>query len=284
MNMSPILRLPGEIHLSRSSWNVQGLPSLSKLLQNPNVLLTSGKVRNPWRLPRKTTAERPKALRIHQFLTLLTSRCASRTLFGQKLWSHTKVFCTFGFRHVLRATIFSTSQLPKAVPHWSASRVLTWTWASGHNGVQLFISYLATWLRTRRFSEPACRPTGTTYHEENTMFGCVWGLSSSFAVCQPGSSFIWLSLLWSPFFFSSPSLTLPISVLHLSILSEVWLPSKLPSIMYMYANVNMHRYTYRYRYYRHNRYNRYDRCSVSMHCQAPTQLMSIWISYHRRIY
>ena len=37
----------------------------------------------------------------------------------------------------------------------------------------------------------------------------------------PASSFFWLSLLWSSFFFSS--LTLSISAFHLSILSEVWL-------------------------------------------------------------
>ena len=33
-----------------------------------------------------------------------------------------------------------------------------------HNGVQFFISHLASWLRTRRFSEPTFRPSGATNH------------------------------------------------------------------------------------------------------------------------
>ena len=49
-----------------------------KLLQNPHVLLTYGKVHNPLRLPCETTSERPKVARDRQFLTLLTSKCASR--------------------------------------------------------------------------------------------------------------------------------------------------------------------------------------------------------------
>ena len=48
------------------------------MLQNPHVMLTFDKVHNPLRLPRKTTSERPKVLRTHQFFTLLTSKCASR--------------------------------------------------------------------------------------------------------------------------------------------------------------------------------------------------------------
>jgi len=45
MNMSFVLRLPREMHLCRSSSNVPRL-------QNPHVLLTYEKVRNPLRLPR----------------------------------------------------------------------------------------------------------------------------------------------------------------------------------------------------------------------------------------
>jgi len=46
---------------------------------------------------------------------------------------------------------------------WSEPGVLyvsTWKYASRHNGVQLFISHLASLLRTRRFSEPTFRPSG----------------------------------------------------------------------------------------------------------------------------
>ena len=48
--------------------------------------------------------------------------------------------------------------------------ILTWKCASRHNGVQLFISHLASWLRTRRFSEPTFRPSGATNHWKNTVF------------------------------------------------------------------------------------------------------------------
>ena len=42
--------------------------------------------------------------------------------------------------------------------------ILTWKCASRHNGVQFFISHLASWLRTRRFSEPTFRPSGASNH------------------------------------------------------------------------------------------------------------------------
>ena len=45
--------------------------------RNPHVLLTFGKVRNSWRLPRKTTLQRPKMARTCDVLYILTSKCAS---------------------------------------------------------------------------------------------------------------------------------------------------------------------------------------------------------------
>ena len=77
-----------------------------------------------------------------------------------------KCFCTFWLGNVLCATTactFPTSQLPKVVWAWCALRTLTWKCASHHNGVQLFISHLASGLRTRRFSEPTFRPSGATW-------------------------------------------------------------------------------------------------------------------------
>ena len=74
---------------------------------------------------------------------------------------------------MLRATTacaFSTSQLPKVVRTWCVLCILTWKCASRHNGVQFFISPLASWLRTRRFSEPTFRPSGATNHWKNTVF------------------------------------------------------------------------------------------------------------------
>ena len=72
-------------------------------------------------------------------------------------WSEPLVFLTFWLPNVLRATTactFSTSQLPKVVQRWGVLYILTWKCSSRHNSVQLFISHLASWLRTRRFSEP----------------------------------------------------------------------------------------------------------------------------------
>ena len=46
---------------------------------------------------------------------------------------------------------------------------LTWKCASRHNGVQFFMSHLPICLRTRRFSEPTFRPSGTTNHWKNTV-------------------------------------------------------------------------------------------------------------------
>ena len=104
------------------------------------------------------------------FLNMLTSKCASRhngvhffdiatsksgptlcfapqrrALFRHRnfqKWSDAGVFCTFCLGNVLRAT----------------------------NGVQFFISHLASWLRTRRFSEPTFLPSGSSNHWKNTVF------------------------------------------------------------------------------------------------------------------
>ena len=87
-------------------------------------------------------------------------------------WSGAEVFSTFWLANVLRATtacIFWTSQLPKVVRHWCLLYILTWKSASRHNGVQFFISHLASWLRTRRFSEPTFRPSGATNHWKNSV-------------------------------------------------------------------------------------------------------------------
>ena len=88
-------------------------------------------------------------------------------------WSERDVFLAFSLANVLRATTactFSTSQLPKVVRSWCALYILTSNCASRHNGVQLFTSHLASWLRTRRFSEPTFRPSGDTNHWKNTVF------------------------------------------------------------------------------------------------------------------
>ena len=99
-------------------------------------------------------------------------RALFRHLNFQK-WSEPLVFLTFSLGNVLRATTactFSTSQLPKVLRPWCVLYIFTSKCASRHNGVQFFISHLASWLRTRRFSEPTFRPSGASIHRKNTVF------------------------------------------------------------------------------------------------------------------
>ena len=178
-------------------------------------------------------------------------RALFRHLNFQK-WSEPLVFCTFWLGNVLRATTactFSTSQLPKAVRSWGVLYILTWKCASGHNGlhffdiatsksgptlrcfahfdlkcasrhngVQFFIAPVASWLRTRRFSEPTFRPSGATNHWKNTVFRDFPTFSRICIFCPLTLSLLIFSLLI--FLFSLP---VPCSAFHLSILSEVWL-------------------------------------------------------------
>ena len=177
-----------------------------------------------------STSQLPKVLGDPQFLTLLTSKCASRhngvhffDISTSKSALRSPVFNTFYFQmcfapqrralfqhlnfqncseplsfillpNVLRATMpctFPTSQLPKAVRRWGVLH------ASRHKGVHFFISYLASWLRTRRFSEPTFQPSGVSY-----LFAHLHLLSSD--LFSSDSSPCWL-------------------LFHLSILLEVWL-------------------------------------------------------------
>ena len=64
--------------------------------------------------------------------------------------------------------------------------------------VQFLISYLASWLRTRRFSEPTFRPSGATNHWKNTVFHDFPTFSRAWIFFL-----LRLSLFWSSFFFSS---------------------------------------------------------------------------------
>ena len=136
-----------------------------------------------------------------------TRRALFRHLNFQK-WSDIGVFCTFWLPNVLRATTactFSTSQLPKVVRSSCVLSILTWKCASRHNGVQFFISHLASWLRTRRFSEPTFRPSGATNHWKNTV-------NRDFPIFS--RIYIFFLLIFS-------LLTLLTSAFQLSILSEV---------------------------------------------------------------
>ena len=107
---------------------------------------------------------------------------AKRTSQRPKVVQKPLVFLTFWLRNVLRTTTactFSTSQFPKVVREWCGFvhfglemcfvpqrhalfrhlnfKKFTCKCASRHNGVQFFISHLASWLRTHRFSKPTFR-------------------------------------------------------------------------------------------------------------------------------
>ena len=127
--------------------------------------------------------------------------------------------------YLLRATTartFLTSQLAKVVPEWCVLYALTSKCASRHNGVQLFISHLTTWLRTRPFSEPAFRPSGATNHWKNMEKHNVSRLCYLFAHLHLLSSDSFSSLIFS--------LTLSTSALP-SVHIVGSLTSKLPSVM-----------------------------------------------------
>ena len=189
-----------------------------------------------------STSQLPKVVRTRfVFLYILTSKCASRDngvhffrhLNCQK-WSGAGVFCTFWLRNVLRAKTactFSTSQLPKEVRTWCVLYILTSKCASRHNGVQFFISHLASWLRTRRFSEPTFRPSGATNHWKKTVFRDFPTFSR---ICIFLSSYSFSSTLLS----SNLSLLSASSLLCFSFVHIVGsLTSKLPSIILPYISI-----------------------------------------------
>ena len=78
MNMSLVLRLPGKMHLCRSSSNVPRLPSFWTCYKTLTLCSLLARCNIPTRLPRETTSERPKVVRTCGVFRILTSKCASR--------------------------------------------------------------------------------------------------------------------------------------------------------------------------------------------------------------
>ena len=126
----------------------------------------------------------------------------------------------------LRLPRKATLQRPKVARACSVLYMLTSKCASRHNGVQLFISHLASWLRTRRVSEPTFRPSGATNHWKNTVF-------RDFPIFSRTWIFFLLTLSLSSSLLFSDSSHLCFSSVHI----VGSLTSKLPSIMYI--NINM---------------------------------------------
>ena len=162
MKMSLVLRLPRKMHLCRSSSNVPRLPSFLEMLQNPHVLRTFDAVHNPLRLPRETTSERQKKVRACCVFNMFTSKCASRhngvhffDISTSKSGPNLVCFVHFDFKMCFapqRRALFDSAAAKKCSEPVSFFSLLAWKCASRHNGVQVFISHLASWLRTRRFS------------------------------------------------------------------------------------------------------------------------------------
>ena len=117
-----------------------------------------------------------KLLRECGVLWILTVKCASppprRAIFGDRNFKNCSVnvvFCAF----------------------------LTVKSASRHSGVPFFMSLLNSYLRTRRFSKPTFRRSGTTNHWENAAirdFPNIWRVCIFFLVTLRArwSSFCWL--------------------------------------------------------------------------------------------
>ena len=149
-------------------------------------------------------------------------RALFRHLNFQK-WSEHVVFCTFWRRHVLPATTactFSTSQLPRVVQEWC----ILYIWL--RNVLRATTACIFSSLIWPAGSAPAALASLLFNPPEPQFIGKTQGFATFLPFHAPVSSFFWLflfsDLLSSTLLFS---LTLPISALHLSILSDVWLLS-----------------------------------------------------------
>ena len=190
MSMSLVLRLPRKMHPDplQMSHACHCFSKFFEILWSLHVLLTFDTVHNPLRLPRETTSERPKVVRM---CFAPQRRALFRHLNFQKC-SQPGVLCAFWLRNVLGAT----------------------------TACKFFISHLARWLCTRRFSEPTFRPSGATNHWKTP-----WA-AAFLPFRAPASSFLWLFLFSDLLLFSS--LTLPTSAFPSVHIVES-LTSKLPS-------------------------------------------------------
>ena len=173
-----------------------------------------------------STSQPPKVVRSCGVLYILTWKCASRhngvhffDISTSKRGPELVCFVHFHFEMCFapqRRALFRHLNFQKWSENGVLLYILTWKCASHHNGVQFFISRLASWLRTRRFSEPTFRPSGATNHWKNTVFRDFPTFSRICIFCLLTLSLLIFSLLI--FLFSLP---LPCSAFHLSILSEV---------------------------------------------------------------
>ena len=148
-----------------------------------------------------STSELQKVVRDRQFLTLLTWKCASR---------HNGV-------HFFNISTAKSGPKLRCFAHFDLEMCFA------PQGVQFFISHLASWLRTRRFSEPTFRPSGAPNHWKNRVF-------RDFPTFSRICIFFLLTLLSSTLLSSNLSLLSASSLLCFSSVHIVGsLTSKLPS-------------------------------------------------------
>ena len=181
----------------------------------------------------RATSQLPRVVRDGQFLTLLTYKCAS---------------CHKGV-HFFRHLNFSKCS-GVGVFLW----ILTSKCASRHNSGLFFISHLARWLRTRRFSEPTFRPSWATNHWKNKV-------NRNFPTFSRTCLFLpSFSPLWSSHFFSSPPLLFQLSILwevsfqnffriftykiytHLHIYISTYLHTFISTYLHIYISTYLHIY------------------------------------------
>ena len=183
-----------------------------------------------------STSQLPKVVRTPGVLYILTWKCASRhngvhffdittSKSGPNPWCF--VHCDFEMCFApQRRALFRHRNFQK----WSEPLVFCTFWLGNVHGATTacnFSSHLASWLRTRRFSEPTFRPSGAPNHWKNTVFRDFPTFSHICIFFLLTLSLLFFFLLI--FFFSLP---LPCSAFHLSILSEVWLQNFLRSLLH----------------------------------------------------
>ena len=151
-----------------------------------------------------STSQLPKVVRTPRNLYILTWKCASRhngvhffNILTSKSGPELRCFVHFDLEMCFapqQRALFWHLNFQKWSETASFLTLLTSKCASRHNGVQFFIAPVASWLRTRRFSEPTFRPSGATNHWKNTVFRDFTPFRA-FA-----SSFFLLFLFYSSFF------------------------------------------------------------------------------------
>ena len=131
------------------------------------------------------------------FFNMLTSKCASchnsvrffnisTSKSGPELECFVKNFDLEMCFAPLRCTLFGHLNFQKC-PNMVCFAHLDFQMCFPPQRRAIFISHLATWLRTCRFSEPSFRPSGATNHWENRVF-------RDFATVSRACIFLFLTL------------------------------------------------------------------------------------------